>query len=102
MEDQSGLFSLRMHGRFAELGRKRPNQVSYYDTSALRETLLRYANFNRINDGNIRVSVGAVNVRTGNLVSFANTKMRLASEHFIAAGALPPGFPAVEIGGEFY
>ncbi|AOK06060.1 patatin-like phospholipase family protein [Burkholderia sp. AU28942] len=102
MEGQDGFFSPRMHVPFAGFGGKRPDQVSYYDTSALRETLLRYANFDRINDGNIRVSVGAVNVRTGNLVYFDNTKMRLAPEHFIASGALPPGFPAVEIDGEFY
>lgn len=102
MEGQDGFFSPRRHVPFAGFGRKRPDQVSYYDTSALRETLLRYADFDRINDGNIRVSVGAVNVRTGNLVYFDNSKMRLAPEHFIASGALPPGFPAVEIDGEFY
>ena len=62
----------------------------------------KYANFDRINDGDIRVSVGAVNVRTGNLVYFDNTKMRLEPEHFMASGALPPGFPAVEIDGEYY
>ena len=62
----------------------------------------KYANFDRINDGNVRVSVGAVNVRTGNLVYFDNTKMRLEPEHFMASGALPPGFPAVEIEGEYY
>ncbi|CAB3696399.1 DUF3734 domain-containing protein [Paraburkholderia rhynchosiae] len=102
LEGQQGFFSPRMHASFAGLGRKRPDQVSHYDTSALRETLLKYANFDRINDGNIRVSVGAVNVRTGNLVYFDNSTMRLAPEHFIASGALPPGFPAVEIDGEFY
>jgi NTE family protein len=102
LEGQEGFFSPRMPEPFAGIVRKRPDQVSYYDTSALRETLLRYANFDRINDGNIRVSVGAVNVRTGNLVYFDNTIMRLAPEHFIASGALPPGFPAVEIDGEFY
>ncbi|RQR50050.1 patatin-like phospholipase family protein [Burkholderia sp. Bp9140] len=102
MEGQDGFFSPRSHVSFTGFGRKRPDQVSYYDTSALRETLLRYADFDRINDGNIRVSVGAVNVRTGNLVYFDNTKMRLEPEHFIASGALPPGFPAVEIDGEFY
>ena len=60
MEGQAGFFSPRMHATFAGLSRKRPDQVSYYDTSALRETLLRYADFDRINDGNIHVSVGAV------------------------------------------
>ena len=63
---------------------------------------MKFADFDRINDGDIRVSVGAVNVRTGNLVYFDNTKMRLEPEHFMASGALPPGFPAVEIDGEYY
>jgi NTE family protein len=86
----------------AGFGKKAPNAVSYYDTSALRETLRKFADFDRINDGGIRVSVGAVNVRTGNLVYFDNGKMRLAPEHFMASGALPPGFPAVEIDSEYY
>ncbi|WP_174642117.1 DUF3734 domain-containing protein, partial [Paraburkholderia ribeironis] len=38
----------------------------------------------------------------GNLTYFDNRKMRLAPEHFMASGALPPGFPAVEIEGEYY
>ena len=50
----------------------------------------------------MRVSVGAVNVRTGNFVYFDNTERKLHPEHFMASGALPPGFPAVEIDGEFY
>ncbi|MGN6648494.1 DUF3734 domain-containing protein [Trinickia sp.] len=101
-EGQKGFFSPRAEAPFAGLGQSAPDRVSYYDTSALRETLLKYANFDRINNGNIRVSVGAVNVRTGNLVYFDNLLMRLEPEHFMASGALPPGFPAVEIDGEFY
>jgi NTE family protein len=99
---QKGFFTPRSPLHTVDLAGKKPSQVSFYDTSALRTTLLRYANFDRINDGDIRVSVGAVNVRTGNLVYFDNTKMRLGPEHFIASGALPPGFPAVEIDGEYY
>lgn len=79
-----------------------PTDLSFYDTSALRATLLQYADFDRINDGDTRVSIGAVNVRSGNLVYFDNRKMRLEPEHFMASGALPPGFPAVEIDGEYY
>lgn len=101
-EGQQGFFSPRMHEPFAGFARKRPDQLSYYDTSELRATLLKHTDFDRINRGDIRVSVGAVNVRTGNLVYFDNAAMRLAPEHFIASGALPPGFPAVEIDGEFY
>ncbi|AQH04121.1 hypothetical protein A9R05_34795 (plasmid) [Burkholderia sp. KK1] len=103
-EGQKGFYSPRVEiPHFgARPHRKRPNEVSYYDTSALRSTLLQYADFDRINHGDMRVSVGAVNVRNGNLVYFDNRNMRLAPEHFMASGALPPGFPAVEIDGEFY
>ena len=101
-EGQPGFFSPRRPLPMAGFGKQTPNLVSYYDTSALRETLLKFADFDRINDGDIRVSVGAVNVRNGNLVYFDNTKMRLEPEHFMASGALPPGFPAVEIEGEYY
>jgi NTE family protein len=43
-----------------------------------------------------------VNVSTGNFVYFDNTTHRIGPEHVMASGALPPGFPAVEIEGEFY
>jgi NTE family protein len=50
----------------------------------------------------MRFSVGAVNVSTGNFVYFDNTTHIIAAEHVMASGALPPGFPAIEIEGEFY
>lgn len=101
-EGQPGFFAPRFPLPMAGFGKLEPNRISYYDTAALKATLLQFADFDRINDGGIRVSVGAVNVRTGNLTYFDNTKMRLEPEHFIASGALPPGFPAVEIEGEYY
>ncbi|QGZ58910.1 DUF3734 domain-containing protein [Paraburkholderia acidiphila] len=101
-EGQPGFFSPRRPLPIAGWHKATPNTVSYYDTAALKSTLQRFADFDRINDGPIRVSVGAVNVRSGNLVYFDNAKMRLEPEHFMASGALPPGFPAVEIDGEYY
>jgi NTE family protein len=101
-EGQPGFFSPRFPLPLAGFAKVSPSEVSYYDTAALKETLLAFADFDRINDGGICVSVGAVNVRTGNLTSFVNRKTRLTPEHFMASGALPPGFPAVEIDGEFY
>jgi NTE family protein len=83
-------------------GNGSPSTVSYYDTSPLYDTLLRFADFDRINNGEMRVSVGATNVKSGNFVYFDNREMKLQPEHFIASGALPPGFPAVEIDGEYY
>jgi NTE family protein len=76
--------------------------TSYYDTTALRGTLERLIDFDRINAGDTRFSVGAVNVRTGNFVFFDSTSHRIRPEHIMASGALPPGFPAVEVDGEHY
>ena len=76
--------------------------TSFYDTSPLNQTLERLVDFNRLNSGEARVSVGAVNVRTGNLTYFDTAERRLGPKHFMASGALPPGFPAVEIDGEHY
>jgi predicted acylesterase/phospholipase RssA len=58
--------------------------------------------FDRINAGNMRFSVGAVNVRTGNFTYFDSTSHRITPAHVIASGSLPPGFPATEIDGEYY
>jgi NTE family protein len=79
-----------------------PEATSYYDTSMLRSTLERYIDFDRINAGETRLSVGAVNVGTGNFVYFDSTTHMIGPEHVMASGALPPGFAAVEIEGEFY
>jgi len=76
--------------------------TSFYDTRELRCTLERLVDFDRINAGATRFSVGAVNVRTGNFVYFDNGTHSIGPEHIMASGALPPGFPAIEIEGEFY
>jgi NTE family protein len=76
--------------------------TSYYDTGALKDTLERLVDFDRINAHEIRFSIGAVNVRTGNFAYFDNAHMTIRPEHVMASGALPPGFPAVEIDGEYY
>jgi NTE family protein len=78
------------------------NATSLFDTRGLRATLERLIDFDRLNDGAIRLSVGAVNVRSGNFVYFDTQTRRIGPEHIMASGALPPGFPAIEIEGEHY
>ena len=76
--------------------------ISYYNTAPLRQTLERLVDFDLINSGSVRLSVGAVNVRTGNFEYFDSAKQRIDVRHIMASGALPPGFPPVEIDGEYY
>jgi len=78
--------------------------TSYYDTGPLKATLERFVDFDRINSDSkdTRLSLGAVNVRSGNLVYFDTGKQAIGPEHVMASGALPPGFPAIEIQGEHY
>jgi NTE family protein len=76
--------------------------ISYYDTAPLKATLERLVDFDLINAGDIRLSVGAVNIRTGNFAYFDNHRETIRPEHIMASGALPPGLPPIEIDGEFY
>ena len=78
------------------------DQLSFYDVAPLRATLERLVDFDRINAGGMRFSVGAVNVKTANFVYFDTTTHRIGPAHIIASGSLPPGFPATEIDGEYY
>ena len=76
--------------------------ISYYDTAPLRQTLERLVDFELLNSGATRLSVGAVNVRTGNFEYFDTAKQTIDVRHIMASGALPPGFAPVEIDGEHY
>ncbi len=82
--------------------RGRADKASYYDTTPLLATLKRLVDFERINDGGMRFSVGAVDVASGNFAYFDSTTHRIGPEHVLASGSLPPGFPATEIDGRYY
>jgi NTE family protein len=98
MKGQEGFFKPRMMAP----GGGAPDTTSFYDTTPILSTLEKFADFDRINSGETRVSLGATNVATGNFVYFDTKDTKLTPKHFLASGSLPPGFPATEIDGEYY
>jgi NTE family protein len=64
--------------------------TSFYDTSRLKLTLEQLIDFDRINARPVRFSVGAVNVRSGNLVYFDTETHTIGPQHIMASSALPP------------
>lgn len=79
-----------------------PDQLSFYDTAPLRDTLLELIDFDYLNQKHIRLCVGSVDLESGEFVFFDNTKITLTPEHIMASAALPPGFPPVKIDGHYY
>ena len=97
-----GFFKPRFPIPWGLWGNGSPASASFYDTAALASTLESLVDFDRINANTMRLSVGAVNVRTGNFAYFDNKTQTIGPKHILASGALPPGFPAIEIDGEYY
>lgn len=97
-----GFFSPRLPNPWLTLPNVNP-ETSYYDTRPLRDTLDSLVDFDLINNGRVRLSVGAVNVESGNFCYFDNKDQTVGAEHVMASGALPPGFPAVAVeDGEYW
>ncbi len=76
--------------------------AGYYSVDPLRENLEELIDFDQINDGPVRLTVGASNVQTSEMTYFDSRHARLDLRHVLASGALPPAFPAVRIGDEIY
>lgn len=76
--------------------------ASYYSTAPLRKTLASLVDFDYLNDGFTRLTVGAVNVRSGTMRYFDSRDERIETDHVMASGALPPAFPAIRIDGVPY
>jgi NTE family protein len=89
---------------------------SFCDTTPLRETLQEVVDLDKLNHY-CQVAVTAVNVTTGQLANFGNTKSleikdgqeslftnqeRLSIDHILASGSLPPNFPATWVDGSSY
>ena len=98
---QPGFFEPRVPSAWLQ-PRGTAGATSFYDSAPLRATLEEFVDFDRVNAGEFRVAVGAVNVETGNFAYFDSAKERIGPEHIMASGALPPALPPVQVGDALY
>lgn len=80
----------------------KPEELSFYDTSPLRETLSKVIDFDYLNEGHVRLCLGATDLESGDFVFFDSSKQKITADHIMASGSLPPGFPPIEIDGRYY
>jgi NTE family protein len=75
--------------------------ASIYDLEPLRRTLSELIDLDKLNrPEEIRLVVGAVNVKTGEARNFDNKIDRLRIDHVIASGSIPPMFPTMSLDSE--
>ena len=79
-----------------------PDRAGYYSTAPLQATLSELVDFDLINQGSPRLTVGAAHVRTSQMTYFDSRHCKLDAKHIMASGALPPAFPAVRVDDELY
>ena len=76
--------------------------AGYYSVDPLKDTLADLVDFDAINAGPMRLTVGASNVQTSEMTYFDSRDQVLDLRHVLASGALPPAFPAVRIDDQLY
>ncbi|MCW6535635.1 patatin-like phospholipase family protein [Sphingomonas lycopersici] len=79
-----------------------PEALSFYDSRPLQQTLDELVDWELLNRGPVRLSVGAVDLESGNFRYFDTREEWIDARHIMASGALPPGLPPVEIDGNLY
>lgn len=99
-----GFFEPRTFNPFALGMAVSPEDASFYNTDVLRKTLHQFVDFDYLNNKEvgIRLTISAVKVTCGSLVTFDSDHLNICAEHIMASGALPPGFPPVRIDGDLY
>ena len=74
---------------------------SLYDLAPMRERLKSLVDFGRLNSGDIRFSLAATDIETGELVVFDTAKGDgISIDHLMASCGFLPEFAPVEIGGQ--
>jgi NTE family protein len=92
-----GLFRSRVSG--VSPSRSRLSGWGLRDQRPLAETLRQLIDFGRLNGAREKLSIITINIESGEEVWFDNWKDEIGPEHLMAATALAPLFPPVEIEG---
>lgn len=98
---QPGMFSPRFKNPLWEYNGS-ADTISFYVVDPLRKTLEGLVDFDLLNSGKIRFTLGAVEVQQGKAVYFDTNKQKIGPEHVLASCALPPAFAAVKINNEYF
>jgi NTE family protein len=98
----AGLFAPNAQAWLGANARVGVEAASWYSTAPLHASLSELIDLEALADPSTRLTVGAVNVRTGRMRYFDSRDERLGVDHVMASGALPPAFPAIRIDGEPY
>lgn len=77
-------------------------KAAFYDMQPLRDTLAELVDFDLLARSPVRITVGAVNARTGQTRYFDSRREHITADHILASGALAPAFGAVRIEGDPY
>jgi len=97
-----GLFEPNPQALWGLNARLGVEHAAFYKSTPLRQTLLDLVDFDSLNSGKVRLSLGAVKVDSAQMRYFDSREGKLGPEHVMASGALPPAFPAIRIGAEAY
>jgi NTE family protein len=90
---------LAFWGTHVHLGAEK---AGYYSTAPLEATLSELVDCSLLNRCRPRLTVGAANVRTSEMHYFDARDTEMTVRHIMASGALPPAFPAIRIGDDYY
>ncbi|AMQ28206.1 patatin-like phospholipase family protein [Legionella pneumophila serogroup 1] len=82
-----------------------PYWTNFYTTTPLQQLLLKYIDFDKLNNSPIHLILTATDVTTGKSAVFENQgtkRTEITPLHVLASGSLPPGFPMTLIGNTHY
>jgi len=77
-------------------------RAALYSIDPLKKLLPKLVDFDLINSGKPRFTVGLVSVRTGQMRYFDSREGAIGLDHVLGSSAIPPSFPAVRLDGEAY